>query len=205
MSDSKGILLVISGPSGSGKGEIVKRILERRADVALSVSATTRSPRTGETNGVSYYFMTKERFREKLDAGDFLEYNEYNGNFYGTPKSEVEKKLDAGTNLILEIDVHGAKNVKKVFPEAILVMVAPPDFRTLDARLHGRGDDVPEEVIRKRLETARSELEQLPFYDHLVINRQNMLEEAVSDVLSIISAEKSRVGRNSDFIDKFYK
>ena len=205
MTDSKGILLVISGPSGSGKGEIVKRILERRNDVALSVSATTRAPRTGETNGISYHFMTKERFREKLDAGDFLEYNEYNGNFYGTPKSEVEKQLSAGMNLILEIDVHGAKNVKRVFPEAILVMVAPPDFRTLETRLRGRGDDVPEEVIRKRLDTARSELEQIPFYDHLVVNRQGMLEDAVSDVISIISAEKSKVSRNPGFIEKFYE
>ncbi len=200
----QGILLVISGPSGSGKGELVKRLIAQRSDIALSVSATTRSPRTGEVNGQSYYFMTREKFKEKLDAGDFLEYNEYSGNFYGTPKSEVMARIDAGTSIILEIDVHGAMNVKRQYPEAVLMMIVPPDFDTLEKRLRGRGDDVPEAVIRTRLENSRYELAKLPCYDYLVINESGKLDATVNEVMSIIDAEQLRVARNPGFAEVFY-
>ena len=200
----EGILLVISGPSGSGKGVLVQKILSLRTDIGLSVSATTRAPRTGEVNGVSYHFMTKESFRERLDAGDFLEYNEYAGNYYGTPKSEVVSRIAGGTSMILEIDVHGAMNIKRQYPGAVLLMIAPPDYPTLEKRLRGRGDDVPEEVIRKRLSAAKDELAQLPGYDYLVINRDGEADEAADEILAIIDAERNKVSRLPGFAEQFY-
>lgn len=201
----EGILLVISGPSGSGKGVLVHEILSRRSDIALSVSATTRAPRSGEVNGVNYHFMTKEKFKERLDAGDFIEYNEYAGNFYGTLKSEVTSRIAEGTSIILEIDVHGAMNVKSQYPNAVLLMIAPPDYSTLEKRLRGRGDDVPEEIILKRLETAKDELARLPAYDYLVINRDGRINDAADEICAIIDAEKDRVSRTLDFTEEFYK
>ena len=200
----EGILLVISGPSGSGKGVLVQKILSLRTDIGLSVSATTRAPRTGEVNGVSYHFMTKESFRERLDAGDFLEYNEYAGNYYGTPKSEVVSRIADGTSMILEIDVHGAMNIKRQYPGAVLLMIAPPDYPTLEKRLRGRGDDVPEEVIQKRLSAAKDELAQLPGYDYLVINRDGEADKAADEILAIIDAERNKVSRLPGFAEQFY-
>ena len=200
----EGILLVISGPSGSGKGVLVQKILSLRTDIGLSVSATTRAPRTGEVNGVSYHFMTKENFRERLDAGDFLEYNEYAGNYYGTPKSEVVSRIAGGTSMILEIDVHGAMNIKRQYPGAVLLMIAPPDYPTLEKRLRGRGDDVPEEVIQKRLSAAKDELAQLPVYDYLVINRDGEADEAAGEISAIIDAERNKVSRLPGFAEQFY-
>ena len=200
----EGILLVISGPSGSGKGVLVQKILSLRTDIGLSVSATTRAPRTGEVNGVSYHFMTKENFRERLDAGDFLEYNEYAGNYYGTLKSEVVTRIAGGTSMILEIDVHGAMNIKRQYPGAVLLMIAPPDYPTLEKRLRGRGDDVPEEVIQKRLSAAKDELAQLPGYDYLVINRDGEADEAAGEISAIIDAERNKVSRLPGFAEQFY-
>lgn len=200
----EGILLVISGPSGSGKGVLVQKILSLRTDIGLSVSATTRAPRTGEVNGVSYHFMTKENFRERLDAGDFLEYNEYAGNYYGTPKSEVVSRIAGGTSMILEIDVHGAMNIKRQYPGAVLLMIAPPDYPTLERRLRGRGDDVPEEVIQKRLSAAKDELAQLPGYDYLVINRDGEADKAAGEISAIIDAERNKVSRLPGFAEQFY-
>lgn len=200
----EGILLVISGPSGSGKGVLVQKILSLRTDIGLSVSATTRAPRTGEVNGVSYHFMTKENFRERLDAGDFLEYNEYAGNYYGTLKNEVVSRIAGGTSMILEIDVHGAMNIKRQYPGAVLLMIAPPDYPTLEKRLRGRGDDVPEEVIQKRLSAAKDELAQLPGYDYLVINRDGEADEAAGEISAIIDAERNKVSRLPGFAEQFY-
>ena len=200
----EGVLLVISGPSGSGKGVLVQKILSRRTDIGLSVSATTRAPRTGEINGVSYHFMTKDKFKERLEAGDFLEYNEYAGNYYGTPKSEVVTRISEGTSMILEIDVHGAVNIKRQYPDAVLLMIAPPDYKTLEKRLRGRGDDVPEAVIQKRLATAKDELAQLPGYDYLVVNRDGEADAAADEISAIIDAEKNRVSRIPGFTEQFY-
>ncbi len=200
----KGILMVISGPSGSGKGELVKRVLARRDDFKLSISATTRGIRDGEIHGVHYHFITREEFERRIANEEILEYNEYQGNLYGTPKREVVETLEKGENIILEIDINGALNVKRIFPEAVLVFIAPPDFETLEKRLRGRGDKVDESVIRGRLDTARSELAVLPSYEYLVINEDGEQDSAADAIISIAAAEQRRVSMFEGFAEQFY-
>lgn len=200
----KGLLLVISGPSGSGKGTLIKRILELDDSFIYSVSATTRAPRIGERNGVNYYFIDREDFEARIADGMMLEHAEYCGNYYGTPKKEVNENLTAGHNVILEIEVAGAMQIKEKCPEAVLIMITPPDFRTLEARLRGRGDNVGEDVIRRRLETAKVELSKLGEYDYIVINGDNMIDDAVHMIMDIVVAEKSRVSRADEFTKKFF-
>ncbi len=179
---SKGKLLVISGPSGVGKGTIVQRVLAARPDCALSVSCTTRAPREGEKDGISYFFITREKFTQMIERGGFLEYSEHFSNLYGTPRFFVEEKLNKG-DVILEIEVDGALNVKKAYKEAILVMIAPPDRQTLISRLRGRGTE-DEDVIKKRVERADYELSKTPYYDYVIINDD--LDEAVGEVIKIL-------------------
>ena len=200
----KGLLIVISGPSGSGKGTLIKRLLELDDSFIYSVSATTRAPRIGERHGVNYYFIDRADFESRIDEGMMLEHAEYCGNYYGTPKKEVNENLAAGHNVILEIEVAGAMQIKEKCPDAILMMVAPPDFHTLEARLRGRGDNVGEDVIRRRLETAKFELAQLSKYDYIVINGDNMIDAAVHKIIGIVQAEKSRVSRADEFTKKFF-
>ena len=200
----KGLLIVISGPSGSGKGTLIKRLLELDESFIYSVSATTRAPRIGERHGVNYYFIDRADFESRIDEGMMLEHAEYCGNYYGTPKKEVNENLAAGHNVILEIEVAGAMQIKEKCPDAILMMVAPPDFHTLEARLRGRGDNVGEDVIRRRLETAKFELAQLSKYDYIVINGDNMIDAAVHKIIGIVQAEKSRVSRSDEFTKKFF-
>lgn len=178
---SKGTLLVISGPSGVGKGTIVGEILKLRK-AALSVSCTTRAPREGETDGKSYFFLTKEKFEELIENNGFLEYSKHFDNYYGTPRKFVEDKLEEG-DVILEIDVDGALNVKRAYPGAVLVMIAPPDRQSLVARLRGRGTE-DEEVISRRLERADYELSKSPLYDKVIINDD--LGKAVGEVIAIL-------------------
>lgn len=179
---NKGKLLVISGPSGVGKGTIVKEVMNKRANCTLSVSCTTREPRKGEKDGESYFFITHEKFEQMIEENGFLEYSEHFRNYYGTPRLFVEEKLKEG-DVILEIEVDGALNVKKAHNEAILVMITPPDKKTLYARLRGRGTE-DESEIAKRIERADYELSKAPLYDYTVINDD--LDEAVKAVVQIL-------------------
>ena len=199
----RGLLFIISGPAGSGKGTIVKRVREL-AESDFSVSATTRAPRPGETEGVHYFFTDKEEFKRKIAAGEMLEHAEYVGNYYGTPKKPVDDALSAGKNIILDIDVQGALQVKTKMPEAVMIFVLPPDFETLMRRIRGRGTE-SEEIIAKRMEKARFELQCFDRYDYAVVNRDNGVEEAAGDVLSILKAETLKTFRNTDIKDNFFQ
>ncbi len=178
----QGKLIVVSGPSGVGKGTIVKTLVKRREDVVESVSCTTRLPRTGEIHGREYYFLSKEEFVRRIGENDFLEYDEHFGNYYGTPKSFVREKLKE-KHVILEIDVVGALNAKKAFPESVLVMVAPPSMEELKRRLKGRGTETDEE-IENRMERISYELSQQDKYDYVIVNDD--LEEAITALSNII-------------------
>ena len=184
----RNILLVISGPSGVGKGTVVEK-LNGNGEFALSVSCTTRPPRKGEKHGKSYFFLSREEFEQKIKENDFLEYDNHFENFYGTPKSFVEEKLKS-QSVILEIDVNGALNVKKSYPEAVLVILTPPDMETLKKRLRGRRTE-SEEELELRLSRARWELSQADKFDYRVVN--GAFEETISNIKNIISEEKNRV------------
>lgn len=185
---SKGRLIVLSGPSGVGKGTIVSRVLERRKNCALSISCTTRPPRDGEKDGINYFFITREKFENMIEENGFLEYSQHFSNYYGTPRFFVESKLEEG-DVILEIDVDGALDVKKSYDKAILVMIAPPDKGTLYTRLRGRGTE-DEEVIQKRIERADYELSKIPLYDYTIINDE--LDKAVEQVVQILEKGESK-------------
>lgn len=182
----KHVLMAVSGPAGVGKGTIVKTIINRREDVVESVSCTTRLPREGEIDGKHYFFITKEEFLRRIEENDFLEYDEHFGNYYGTPRSFVEKTLEA-KSIILEIDVVGALNVKKVFPECVLVMIAPPSLEELKRRLIGRGSE-DEASLKERLARLEFELGQKDKYDYFIVNDD--LETAILEVEQIIDGVK---------------
>ncbi|NME81721.1 guanylate kinase [Clostridium sp. SM-530-WT-3G] len=188
----KGLLIVISGPSGAGKGTICKSFMERNKEVVLSVSATTRSPRKGEVDGVNYHFMTKEQFKEKIEADDFLEYAEVYDNFYGTPKSNVEELLESGKDVILEIDIQGALKVKENAEEGIFIFILPPSMEELKQRIIKRGSET-EESLMKRFKSAYKEINFVSKYNYAVVNDE--VETAVEKLESIITAEKCRVDR----------
>ncbi|MBO5027108.1 MAG: guanylate kinase [Clostridia bacterium] len=181
----KNKLLVISGPSGVGKGTLVKALKARRADVVESISCTTRSPRKGETHGKEYFFLTKEEFLRRIAENDFLEYDEHFGNYYGTPKSFVRQMLQE-KSVILEIDVVGALNAKKAIPESVLIMIAPPSVDELKRRLIGRGTETYE-AIENRLSRLEYELSQQDKYDYVVINDE--LERALGELERILDAD----------------
>ncbi len=185
----KGILIVVSAPAGCGKDTILEQALRKNDNLYYSVSATSRAMRPGETDGVSYWFKTREQFEDMIKGGELLEYTEYCGNYYGTPKKAVTDMLEAGKDVVLKIEIEGAANVKKMFPGCTMVFILPPSFAELDRRLHKRGTET-EDVIRKRLETARKELKFAEHYDYLVTNAA--LEDAVDDFLAIVRAEKCR-------------
>ncbi|HEX2937787.1 MAG TPA: guanylate kinase [Ruminiclostridium sp.] len=185
----KGLLIVVSGPSGSGKGTVLPKVLARRKGIFFSVSATTRKPRPGEINGKHYYFLSHEEFEEKIRNGGMLEYASYCGNYYGTPRFAVEEKLAGGFDVILEIEVQGAKLVKNSCPDCIAIFIAPPSEEELEKRLRGRGTEC-EDVIKKRLETSVGEIRQAFDYDYIVVNDD--VETAAGKIDSIITAEKCR-------------
>ena len=186
---SKGILIVVSAPAGCGKDTILEQALRADDNLFYSVSATSRAMRPGETDGVSYYFRTREQFEDMIKNGELLEYTEYVGNYYGTPKKAVSDMLEAGKDVILKIEIEGAANVKKIFPECVMVFILPPSFRELERRLHKRGTET-DDVIAQRLETARKELTFAENYDYLITNAA--LEDAVADFLAVVRAEKCR-------------
>jgi guanylate kinase len=181
-------LVVISGPSGVGKGTIVGKLMQADKNISLSISCTTRAPREGEKDGVNYFFITREKFLSMIEEGGFLEYSNHFENYYGTPRYFVEEKLKSG-DVILEIEVDGALNVKAQYPDAILIMIAPPDRNTLYERLRGRGTE-GEDVISRRMDRADYELSKSDKYDYIVVN--DKLDQAVSKILQIIENEKNK-------------
>ena len=199
----KGLLIVISGPAGSGKGTVNAHLL-KTGDFAYSVSATTRAPRPGETDGVNYYYVTREEFLRRIDSGDMLEYTEYCGNFYGTPRKEAEAVLASGKNLILEIEVEGARNVKAKYPDAVLILLLPPSFNVQESRLRSRGTET-EEKICERLCRTREELKQADAYDYVVYNHDGKAMDAAEDILSIIRAERRAMKRAGNVASDYFK
>ena len=193
----KGILLVLSGPSGAGKGTICKQLLSVCTNLRYSVSATTREPRNGEVDGVNYHFISKEAFKEMIEANELLEYAEVYNNFYGTPSKYVSELLDKNFDVILEIDPQGAKQIKEKFPEAVFVFILPPSLTELSDRIYKRGTD-SEQVIRLRLSQAVSELNCATEYDYIVLN--DHVQTAATKITSILQAERCRVGRNIELV-----
>ena len=193
----KGILMVLSGFSGAGKGTLVKGLLERYDNYALSVSATTRKPRAGEEDGKAYFFKTVEEFEKMIEEDSFIEYAKYVDNYYGTPKEYVQKKLDEGKDVILEIEIQGALKVKKAYPDTLLLFVMPPSAALLRERLTGRGTE-SEDVIASRLARAVQEAEGIEEYDYLVINDD--LDTCIRELHGIIQSEHCSVERNQEII-----
>ena len=196
-----GKLFIISGPSGAGKGTICKRLIED-TKVEISVSMTTRNPRPGEVDGVSYYFTTKEEFEKEIRRGGFLEHAEVYGHYYGTPKAKVLEKLAAGIDVLLEIDIQGALHVKNAYPNGIFIFILPPSMAELRKRITGRGSET-EEAINLRLSQTLKEVSYIDKYDYCVVNGE--LEEAVSRVKAIVVAEHSRVSQNVYRLIEQYK
>ena len=200
MSDvKKGILVVISGFSGAGKGTLIEALLKQYDTYALSVSATTRSPRPGEKDGVHYFFKTKEEFQTMIENAELIEYAQYVENFYGTPKEYVFGQLEAGKDVILEIEIQGALHVKEQFPEAMLIFITPPSAKELYRRLVGRGTETPE-VVANRMRRASEEAAYMAQYDYLVIN--DRLEDAVRELHELIDAQHKTLSRNTSFVEK---
>ena len=198
--NNRGALIVFSGPSGSGKGTVLGEYFKSHPEAAFSVSATTRKPRPGEIDGTSYQFVSRERFEEMIREGEVLEYTQYNGNYYGSPAGPIRKELEAGRDVVLEIEVDGAMQVRERFPEALLIFVLPPSFGELERRLTGRGTETPEEIAG-RLAAARRELRQAHRYDYLLINDQ--VEEAAARLGEIIRAAKCTPARNELLLQEF--
>ena len=192
MVKNRGVLIVISGPSGAGKGTICKALLEKHKEISLSVSATTRNPRVGEVDGINYHFLTKEDFIGRIEENDFLEYAEVYGNYYGTPKSNVEKILDSGRDVILEIDIQGALKVKEQSNEGVFIFILPPSMEELKQRIINRGSETPESLMT-RFKSAYKEINYVSKYNYAVVN--DTVEKAVEKIEAILLAEKCRVDR----------
>ena len=199
--NNTGKLIIVSGPAGSGKSTVLKELF-KLADYKFSISATTRSPRNGEVHGIDYYFISREEFSKKISDGEMLEHVEYSGNYYGTLKEPVEKMLNEGHNVVLEIEVVGALNVKEKYPEALMIFLTPPNYFELEKRLRGRGTET-EESINNRLERAKKEIENIGKYDYLVLNEFGMQKETAFDINCIVEAEKCKI--KNEKAEKFLK
>ncbi|MCX7773916.1 MAG: guanylate kinase [Clostridia bacterium] len=195
-----GLLIVVSGPAGVGKGCIVRKMMELSDNVVLSVSATTRAPRPMENEGKNYFFKSREEFEEMIRNQQLIEWVEYCGNYYGTPKEFVRKEIEDGHIVILEIEVEGAFNVKKLFPECILCFILPPDYSELENRLRGRGTE-NEETIQKRLKRAKEEFQYIDHYDYIILN--DTVDSAAQRFVNIVQSEQMRTVRNKELIEKF--
>lgn len=198
----KGILTVLSGFSGAGKGTAMKRLMEKYDDYALSISTTTRNPREGEVDGREYFFKATEEFEKMIAQDELIEYARYVNHYYGTPRSYVEEQLENGKDVILEIEIQGALKVKEKFPDTLLVFITPPSAKELRRRLIGRGTESME-VIEQRLARAKEEAEGIDDYDCLIVNDD--LESCVDELHSVIQNEKKKVARNGEFISKIRK
>lgn len=190
---NRGILIVISGPSGAGKGTVCKEVLKKDPSLRLSISATTRKPRAGEIEGINYYFVNKAEFEKMIEDDQFLEWAEVYGNYYGTPKNFVESQLKEGKDVILEIDIQGAMKAREKFPDGVFIFIVPPSLDELEKRIKGRATETPEE-IRLRFAKASSEIKYITKYDYIVVNDE--VSKAAYKVLSILTAEKCKVERN---------
>ena len=202
--NKKGLLLVVSGPSGAGKGTICKVLMDRNKDLKLSVSATTRQPRTGEVEGVNYFFLTHEKFNDMISRNEFLEYAQTYSNFYGTPKGPVMECLENGQDVVLEIEMQGARQVKQIYPDAILIFVSPPTLSELQSRLSSRGTET-EEQMQERLSCAFEEIKQIKDYNYFIFNETNREVEAAIEIENIISAEKNKAARYKEEIIRKFK
>ena len=201
MIKKRGLLLVVSGPSGTGKGTICKKMVEMNDALKLSVSATTRQPRLGEKEGISYYFKTREEFEKMVENGEFLEHAMIYDNYYGTPKQAIVDQLDAGVDVILEIEMQGARQIREVCPDAVFVFILPPSLDELKHRIVGRGTETKEQ-IEKRFNSAYNEIKLLGDYDYFIFN--NIVDKSAEEIFEIIKSEKSRVARyKKDIFDMF--
>ena len=195
----RGTLLVISGSSGVGKSTVIAQVMKERPDLYFSVSFTTRPPREGEVHGVNYYFVTREDVEERIRRGEFLEYAEYVGNYYGTSMEVIREKLDKGVDVLLDIEVQGAAKVREKLPDAVTLFLIPPSFEELSRRLRARGTD-SEEKIAKRLETARREAKEIVNYDYVVVN--DTVSHAAQEVLAVLTAAGCRTERRIHLIEE---
>ena len=193
--NNKGLLIVVSGPSGAGKDTICQKLIKENSNIWMSVSMTTRKPRPLEKDGVDYFFVSSEEFENKINDNTFLEYASYNDNYYGTPKDKVEEKLNEGKDVILVIDINGAINIKKIIPSALFIFIMPPDMETLKNRLIGRKTESKDKVVQRFI-TAYNEVNNCKKYNYVVVN--DKVEDAVNKVKSIIQSEKCRVDRIED-------
>ena len=198
----KGLLIVVSGPSGTGKGTVCSELLNQAQDLAYSISATTRQPRAGEVEGKNYYFMDKADFEKKIAEGGFLEYANVYGNYYGTPLAKIEERLAAGEDILLEIDTQGALNVMKKCPDGLFIFLVPPSLAELERRIRGRGSETAESLA-KRMGSAKKEIEDGRKYGYVVVN--DTVKKAVSRIMAIRTAEHCRVEKNQEIFEELAK
>ncbi len=193
----RGLLVVLSAPSGTGKSTVAKLLVERNKRLRLSVSATTRAPRRGEVEGRDYFYKTVDEFKNMIEHNEFVEWVEYCGNYYGTPKKYIEDSINEGFDVLLEIEVEGAARIKEKYPDSVLIFMLPPSFDELKRRIEGRGTEKPE-VIQNRLNQAEKEIKCIDMYDYVVIN--DSIDNAINSINIILEAEKAKVKRNKDLL-----
>ncbi len=195
---TKGQLIVLSGPSGVGKSTVISELLSQREGIHFSISFTTRQPRVGEADGVNYFFVTRETFEGMIANDELLEYAEYVNNYYGTSLKHIQEKLDAGIDVLLDIEVQGAAKVRAKCPDAVFIFIVPPSFEELSRRLHRRATD-QEEVIQGRLRKAREEYREIPNYDYLVVN--DKVSDAAAEIVAILTAENCRTKNRMNLVE----